>query len=317
MSIVPFTARTCGSVLDTKNPAFSQALFTGYQAFLQSHVGKTPADHVCVEPCVPLTSDAMWRAPSAIPVPSLPPVVTPSVSPSVAPPLASTALSTQDRTAACVKCVYDNRTTASILLGGGCNLCVEVVAPWAMKTYGGVQGVLPAAGATLALPQGQELYDFQTNTNTTTGYAATLQTFRNLPACQQAEWIRLMCGQDQVLPNTSPAPVGQPYQLALYSGTTITETASKAFYEELGFLIGVPIAAVCLIILILAIRRRRRNKSLSDQTPSSAEPGALNNTAVVQPEQIINKEPVIVQGFDPRYAYNTTSGTGSNNTSDL
>lgn len=249
MSIVPFTARTCGSVLDTKNPAFSQALFTGYQAFLQSHVGKTPADHVCVEPCVPLTSDAMWRAPSTIPVPSPTPSVSPSVSPSVAPPLTSTTLSTQDRTAACVKCVYDNRTTASILLGGGCNLCVEVVAPWAMKTYGGVQGILPAAGATPALPQGQELYDFQTNTNTTTGYAATLQTFRNLTKCQQAEWVRLMCGQDEVAPLISPAPVGRPYQLALYSGTTITNKAStKAWYTEWWAFLLYGVAFICLCI---------------------------------------------------------------------
>lgn len=155
--------RTCGSPLDSRNPFYHERFVVPYQRWLRERLSPS-----CVSECTTFvdTTGTTRLTPAAW-------------STCVA------CLGTTPNAAPLDKSLPDPRH------GGGCMLCAEVVAPWALHHVGGpsqlqiLQGPIP-------LPNGETLRTFVESGET---YRLAYQAFYTLTPCQRAQWIQRVCGQ--------------------------------------------------------------------------------------------------------------------------
>jgi hypothetical protein len=123
------------------NPWYSNRFQTRYQTWLETHVGS------CYVRC-----SSTW-------------ITTPT-------PL---------HVSTCGECLYHVSTTSQQALGsqgGGCSLCVEMVAPWAYHYH--IRDRLPTT---------TELRTFLAGS-----VPAAYKTFHSLPPCDKATWLQQVCG---------------------------------------------------------------------------------------------------------------------------
>lgn len=97
----------------------------------------------------------------------------------------------------CVNKVSDATRLESAKQGAGCNLCLDVLAPWAYHTKGATWET------TSPLPTVEELQTFLRDEN----YVPATDAFRALPACERATWAQRVCARG--------GTTGEPYTIPL------------------------------------------------------------------------------------------------------
>lgn len=289
-SIVPFTVRTCGSDLDTHHPHYARRFKALYRTWLGHKLGML--DPEIQDATIPICRDSCSfeyniRAPltSTTPIPTL----TPSWA------------------QACVRCLYHNQLDANfsnaslqaVQKGGGCSLCVSVVAPWAFQKYQ-LLGAMPSHD--LPLPQNGELYDFIHGDT----FNSTIQAFQNLTECQRAGWVRKMCGQNDagttVAAGTSSA--GQAYVLGervLVDSPPTPPPVSNS--SSSGLTLWAWVGIICAILIVFAIAWALYKHIYPGTTtipdvaagPANNKKGplfsALNSGALVLPPNQVSQDP--------------------------
>jgi hypothetical protein len=197
---------TCGSELDARNPLYHKRFQASYDTWLKQKLGDAQSSG-CWEACVDTRATAI-----------------------------STALTTHlPDLYRCGKCIHDlveSRQKTAARQGGGCSLCVDVVAPWAYRQH------------TTTLPTADELQTFVKGP-----YQDAHRVFQTLPACERAEWTRAVCGGD--------TPSGKEYPIPLeVVSTTPTQGASSGL--STGAIVGIIVVVLLVIIIGLVIVRWRR-----------------------------------------------------------
>jgi hypothetical protein len=209
---------TCGSEIDTKNTAYHTRFQVPYDTWIKRQLGAdSTASTTCWNSCLspsPTTSTEV----QGIPLPVV----------------------------ACGKCIRaltDEAHQAAARKGGGCHVCVNVVAPWTHQRQN------------TTLPTATELQLFLRD-NT---YSNAYQTFQTLPACERAEWIRTVCGG-----NTE-----REYRIPL-EGETTHDASGTASEFTVGEIIGIAIGSLCVLLLVIGfivwlMHQRDLNQQLDNQ----------------------------------------------------
>jgi hypothetical protein len=246
--------QTCGSPLHSHNPFYHERFITAYQHWLRQKL--TPS---CVSACMPLvdTTDSTTQ-------------------------LTPAAWST------CVTCLGTTPNVAPLDTalpdprhGGGCKLCVEVVAPWALHHLGG-PSQLELFQDPIPMPTGETLRTFVESGET---YRAAQQAWYTLTPCQRAQWIQRVCGQG--------GERGESYNV-ISTQAKDDPTSSRSVTQESWF---APLIVVCVLVVgafvYFTLRTLRSNTvrpqptffNEDDATPLNEIPeDSDNNEADVTPE---------------------------------
>lgn len=189
------TLYTCGSGLDSMNPWYSNRFQARYQTWLETHVGS------CYARC-----SSTW-------------ITTPT-------PL---------HVSTCGECLYQVSTTSQQALesqGGGCSLCVEMVAPWAHHYH--IRDRLPTA---------TELRTFLAGSV----YSTAHKTFHDLSPCDKATWLQQVCG--------TGGTTGEVYQLPLDHGVSDTNTTHDAqVFKFVMLAIYILCGVVACYVILMGVR---------------------------------------------------------------
>jgi hypothetical protein len=259
--------RTCGSPLHSRNPFYHERFITAYQHWLRQKL--TPS---CVSACMPLvdTTDSTTQ-------------LTPA-----AWSMCVTCLGTTPNVASLDTSLPDPRH------GGGCKLCVEVVAPWALHHLGG-PNQLELLQDPIPLPSGETLRTFVESGET---YHTAQQAFYTLTPCQRAQWIQRVCGQG--------GERGESYNV-ISTQAKDDPTSSRSVTQESWF---VPLIVVCVLVVgafiyFTLIRPRSNPIQLQptlfhedDATPLNEIQGDSNKNeaGVIEPQ---SESPRVVYSTDP------------------
>jgi hypothetical protein len=155
----------CGPELDTMNPRYSSHFASPYRMWMTEKVGtRDSKPWGCLQDCLPS------------PTPTDPSLLFPFY-----------------HCANCLKNRIDDTREPThqknTLQGGGCALCLEVVAPWAYQQQ---TDRLPTADELRTFMSGA--YDATGENVNTSSYAKASRAFQALPACERAAWTHTLCG---------------------------------------------------------------------------------------------------------------------------
>jgi hypothetical protein len=206
------SVRTCGSDLQTINPVYNQRFRRAYEAWLDQKSGSQAEIGWggCTLPCAGYVQLATQQ----------------SFDPSVWVKNCGSCLREMPNSIPSVERPEDVRW------GGGCSLCVTVLAPWAFHHPNEIH-----------LPTPDQIQTFVQSGN----YVSAYEGFQALTPCQQSEWLQKVCGQG--------GEQGESYELPLDS-EPIPEASSSTGLNQ-GLLIALCIVAVLLVGIGIRYGRQR------------------------------------------------------------
>jgi hypothetical protein len=229
---------TCGSELDAMNPLYHTRFQTLYDTWLKQKLSDAQSGG-CWEACVaptPTTAHSTTHIPDMY---------------------------------RCGKCIHDlvespQKTAAQ--QGGGCSLCVDVLAPWAYQQH------------TTTLPTPEELQTFLQGST----YPDAYQAFQSLPTCERAEWTRAVCGT---------GTNGTAYKVPLDAASASPPSSDSSISTEGWVGIGVAIVVVLVLLVLALLFMRRQRRTLLQQ--DNAEVTYNNNNFVSLDDETGSEQDII------------------------
>jgi hypothetical protein len=205
----------CGPELDTMNPRYSSHFASLYRKWMTEKVGTEHSKPWgCLQDCLPS------------PTPTDPSLLFPFY-----------------HCANCLKNRIDDTRESThqqnTLQGGGCALCLEVVAPWAYQQQ---TDRLPTADELRTFMYGA--YDAITGDSVpTSSYAKASRAFQALPACERAAWTHTLCGVRKRPEETSYAFPLETYDFPKTDGSVRGLTPMELVGCIIGVLVFLALAA--------------------------------------------------------------------------